>query len=261
MDQAPEGRPRRHRSRWGALALVGASAAALSMLAIGPALAATTTTTSTTSTSSTSTTEGATTTTAPTAVTVTKSLTYTCAAADAATMALVPKPIPSTYVVTSKVPKFLENGQSFAVSFSAAFSLDPSLTSVLPDGTTLKIAGALIWTVSGGGTGGPYNGSPTSGTVTVTGGKPGPLAPITASGTVKGTDKTKPIIYSMNKAFSASITVTVPPSSVIPLKLNCSIADPAVASTNGSLPPEPSTTTSTTVAVAPTVTGNPSFTG
>ena len=235
----------------------------MSVLAVGPALAAPTTTTSSTTTSSTttSTTAGSTTTTAPTAVTVKKTLTYTCSAADPATLALIPKPIPSTYIVTSKVPKFLENGQTFAVSFSAAFSLDPSLTSILPDGTTLKIAGALIWTVSGGGTGGPYNGSPTSGTVTVTSGKPGPLAPITASGTVKGTDKSKPIIYSMNKAFSPSITVTVPgnPPTVIALKLNCTIVDPAVASTNGSLPPEPTTTT--TVAVAPTVTGNPNFTG
>jgi hypothetical protein len=215
-------------------------------------------------------------------VTTTKTLAYSCLGADSATQTLLnelgpsegyPKNsdgnyyIPSQYSSSATVPKFLENGQTFAVNFSASLVLSSSLTSQLPDGSTLKISGALKWTVSGGGTGGPYNGSPTSGTVTISGGKPvAPLTPITASGTVTGTDVNTPIIYSLVSPFDSSIVVTIPGTTptVITLNLACTSSDPAVAATNGSLPPTTTTTaaptTTTTAAPAP-VNTNPSFTG
>ena len=254
------------------LGLLGgiAAIAAVGVLAVGPAGADTTTTSSTSTSSTTSTTETPSTTT-PTAVTQTAKPAFNCLGADPATTTLLnsigptfgyPKNsdgnyyIVSTWTVTSSVPQFLENGQTFPVSFSAQLDVSASLANV-PSGDTLTVSGSPQFLISGGGSGGPFPGTSTGYSITV-GTGPQTLPPVTASGTVTGVDKTKPIIYSMGTPLTSTITITSGATTLATLNLSCTAADPDVAATNGTLPPEPTTTT---VAAAKPAATAANFTG
>ena len=71
-------------------------------------------------------------------------------------------------------------------------------------------------------------------------------------------DKTKPIIYSMSSPLASTITITSGATTLATLNLSCTAADPDVAATNGTLPPEPTTTT---VAAAKPAATAANFTG
>jgi hypothetical protein len=240
------------------LGLLGglAAVAALVALVVGPAGAATTTTTSTSTSTTTSTTAPPSTTT-PTAVTQTAAPVFNCLGADSATTTLLNQLGPSQhfpqngagnyYIVSnwttsSSVPQFLENGQTFPVSFSASLDVSSFLSNpALAAGSIIAVSGAPSFVISGGGSGGPFPGAPTSGSITK-GTGPQTLPAITASGTVTGVDKTKPIVYSMGTPMLSTITITIPTVAPIVLNLSCTAADPDIAATNGTLPPEPTTT-------------------
>jgi hypothetical protein len=249
-----------------------AAAISIGVLAIGPAGAADTTTTSTTATTE------APSTTLPHAVSQTAKPVFNCFGADAATTTLLNSLGPaegftkdpttgnyyivSNWTVTSSVPEFLENGQTFPVSFSASLDVSGSEAS-LPAGATLTVTGAPQFVVTGGGSGGPFAGSPTSGSVTPP--ATTELPPITASGSVTGVDKATPIVYSMAQPLLSSIIISTGGTPLITLNLTCSAVDPDVAATNGSLPPEPPTTlppaTTSTTAAAAAVAATANFTG
>jgi hypothetical protein len=259
--------------RRGMAALGGAALLAVGVLVALPAGAqtSTSTSTSTSSTSSTTSTTVSTSTTVPTAVTQTATPQFNCLGADPATTALLDSLGPSQgftkgpdghyYIVSnwttsSSVPQFLENGQTFPVSFSASLDVSAFLANpALPAGAIIAVSGAPSFVISGGGSGGPFPGAPTSGSVTK-GTGPQTLPAITASGTVTGVDKTQPIIYAMASPLLATDTITLPGVAPIVLNLSCTAVDPDIASTNGSLPPEPPTTTA-----PPAVATNPTFTG
>ena len=157
------------------------------------------------------------------------------------------------------MPQFLENGQTFPVSFSATLDVSSFLSNpALPAGSVIAVSGAPSFVISGGGSGGPFAGSPTSGSITK-GTGPQTLAAVTGSGTVTGVDKTAPIIYSMGTPLLSTITITIPDTPAIALNLSCTAADPDIAATNGTLPPEPPTTTAPPAAKAAATTAN--FTG
>ncbi len=258
------------------LGLLGglAAVAAIAVLAVGPAGAQTSSTSSTSSSTSSTSSTVPTSTTAPTAVTQTATPAFNCFGADATTTTTLntvlgptgglPKDaqgnyyIVSTFHTSASVPQFLENGQTFPVSFTADLDISATLgNALLPAGSTISVTGVPTFVISGGGSGGPFPGSPTTGSVTK-GTGPQTLPTVTASGTVTGVDKTQPIIYSIQQPLLSNTTITVG-GTAIPLNLTCSAADPDVAATNGTLPPEPPTTTAPPAAKAAATTAN--FTG
>ncbi len=243
------------------LGLLGglAAVAAMAVLAVGPAGAQTSSSTSSTTSSSTTSSTVPTSTTTPTAVTQTAAPVFNCLGADAATTTLLNQLGPaegfpqnsdgnyyivSNWTTSTSVPQFLENGQTFPVSFSASLDVSSFLSNpLLAAGSTISVSGAPSFVISGGGSGGPFAGSPTSGSI-IKGTGPQTLPAITASGTVTGVDKTTPIIYSIANPLLSTIAITIPPATTpgITLNLSCTAADPDVAATNGTLPPEPPTT-------------------
>lgn len=164
----------------------------------------------------------------------------------------------STFNVTSTVPQFLENGQTFPVSFSAQLDISSTLAT-LPAGFTLTVGGTTSFVISGGGSGGPFPGVGGGGSVTPP--ATTTIPPATASGTVTGVDKTKPIVYSMGSPLTSSIAIATGGTTLFAWNMSCTSTDPDIAATNGTLPPEPAPIVPPTAAAAPATAASPSFTG
>lgn len=210
---------------------------------------------------------------APATAATTTPVTLTCLGADANSQAALdmlgqlatPKQPPPVSLsasanVTANVPANLDTGGSAPVSFGAQLVLPQSLidTAVGFGITSIGVSNLVMGVrASGGGTGGPFNGAPTSFTINLS---PLNVPTISASGTVNITDASKPTLFAVVDPVTFTVAISLG-GNTSTINLTCAVpAGTYVGAINGSIPAPPTTIATTTTAQAAAVT-QPRFTG